>query len=206
MALCWICSKFVLPPAAHVASAKALGPRMPPPSANGPKHAVCAACSGGAGGRFAGGEACGEMPEVAGLALLHPTTGQDGEGGLSFTRLLGASRCGDPAPNDVKDEASPLGGRRGGLRTPVGVGCWHRSVGWAHRGPSGCRRGSLNRARPHCARLVPGRGGAGAAPSSAGVCWQLPNTRALSSPLLAARAPGWAGASCGRCCAASWAR
>ena len=34
-----------------------------------------------------------EMPEVVGLALLHPTTGQDGEGGLSFTRLLGASRC-----------------------------------------------------------------------------------------------------------------
>ena len=33
-----------------------------------------------------------EMPEVVGLALLHPTTGQDGEGGLSFTRLLGASR------------------------------------------------------------------------------------------------------------------
>lgn len=45
------------------------------------------------GGALKGTEDMGEMPEVGGLALLHPTTGQDGEGGLSFTRLLGASRC-----------------------------------------------------------------------------------------------------------------
>ena len=45
------------------------------------------------GGALKGTGDMGEMPEVGGLALLHPTTGQDGEGGLSFTRLLGASRC-----------------------------------------------------------------------------------------------------------------
>ncbi|KAK9831933.1 hypothetical protein WJX81_000861 [Elliptochloris bilobata] len=51
--------------------------------------------SGGADA--AAGDAAGDlrdMPEVGGLALLHPTTGQDCEGGLSFTRLLGASRLG----------------------------------------------------------------------------------------------------------------
>ena len=53
-----------------------------------------AAVGGGDAGAPRAGPArdLGEMPQVVGLALLHPTTGQDGEGGLSFTRLLGASR------------------------------------------------------------------------------------------------------------------
>ena len=58
-----------------------------------------------------------EIPEVVGLALLHPTTGQDGEGGLSFTRLLGASRRAPVPSASVLRTLTPhlRSGWRGGL-------------------------------------------------------------------------------------------
>jgi len=146
------------------------------------------------------------MPEVAGLALLHPTTGQDGEGGLSFTRLLGASRCGTrPRPASV-------------TRRPHWAGAVAACAPLWAQAPGADRSGERTGGRAAAGVADPAeRGRSALALCLAGAAREPP--LALQAPagsfragaplpplLSAAGAPGWAGASCGRCCAASWAR